>query len=82
MTIVNLYRYNESGVICITPIQRERTDVPYKFRLIASEGKVVTDGNIALTVVDIATADIGNWYEDEILSDTEALSLIVRGGNT
>lgn len=59
MTIKNLYRYeNTDGSISISPIQREETDTPYMYRVIADEGKVLTDGTNITPCTDTHTPEI------------------------
>jgi len=50
---VNLYRYkNEDGSISITPNKISPLDPVYKYRLIADEGEVLTDGDNEYYCVD------------------------------
>lgn len=65
MTIKNLYRYeNTDGSYSISPIQNEETDMPYMFRVIADEGKVLTDG--------IDTTPCTDTHTPEIYTETDA----------
>ncbi len=54
-------------------------------RLIADEGKVLTDGTSEWNCVDALPDEVGKWSEidapatDEPISDTEALQIITGG---
>ena len=64
MQKVNLYRYdNEDGSVTVTPIQRNPTDPVYKMRLIADEGKILTDGEYKTPCIDCTLEDVDRWYE-------------------
>ena len=66
MEKINLYRYEEEdGSVTITPKQREETDIPYKERLVADEGYILTNGEIETVCVDIDFSDENNWEEKE-----------------
>ena len=36
-----------------------------RLRLVADEGKILTDGDFRGYVVDISEIDKGNWYEED-----------------
>ena len=63
MTTVNLYKYIERSSTVITPNKREAADTPYCYRLVADEGKSVTDGIIYAPCVD--THNPENYREVE-----------------
>lgn len=64
MIKVNLYKYlNEDGSITVTPVQHEVSDLVYKMRLIADEGKILTDGVDETPCSDCALDEIDRWYE-------------------
>ena len=64
MQKVNLYRYeNEDGSITVTPIQRNPDDLVYKLRLIANEGKILTNGERETPCTDCALDDVDRWTE-------------------
>ena len=54
-------------------------------RLIADEGKVLTNGTNEWNCVDVPPDEVGNWSEidatvtDEPISDAEALEIITGG---
>lgn len=59
MTIKELYKYeNTDGSYSVSPIQREETDIPYMFRVIADEGKILTDGINTTPCIDTHTPEI------------------------
>lgn len=66
MQKVNLYRYeNEDGSITVTPVQREASDPVYKMRLIAEDGKILTDGASETPCTDCTLEDVDKWYEKD-----------------
>ena len=89
MTTIDLYVYaNQDGSITVTPTARNQNDTPGKYRLIASEGHVLTNGVKRLRMVD--TDSPNSWSEvraqpSEIrqhsprISDAEALRIITGG---
>ncbi len=72
MRKINLYKYGgEDGSTIITPIQRTNKDEPYKYRLIADEGKVLYDGEKYTSCIDVKSMDVNLWKEvDEFLMQT------------
>ena len=61
------------------------TEIAYA-RLIADEGKVLTDGTSEWNCVDVLPEDVDKWNEidapapeDDEISDTEALNIITGG---
>ena len=53
MKIIGLYRCtNSDGSISITPEKRAKTDIENQYRLIADEGKVITDGKETYYCID------------------------------
>ncbi len=72
MQQIELYRYVEQdGSITVTPIKRSDTDTVHKIRLIADEGKALTDGENITTVIDVAISDINNWQEIDEPQESE-----------
>lgn len=63
MQKINLYRYETNGKVTITPNAKNSNDEPSRFRLIADEGCVLTNGEINTPAIDIAMEDIGFWSE-------------------
>lgn len=69
MQIINLYKYyRETGCVTVSPI---KPDCEYTelVRLVADEGKVLTDGETITSCVDTDTAD--GWYETDIPIEIE-----------
>lgn len=88
MQKIILYRYRRSdGGLTIGPNQPEG-EYTMLSRLIADEGKVLTDGT-DFTTPCIDVDDVSGWYEidepepeevDEEISDSEALDIITGRG--
>lgn len=58
MQIINLYRYEQSNGIVITPNQRDSEDVPHAYRLIADEGKSLVKDEVDIgQCIDTPTTD-------------------------
>lgn len=74
MKPIKLYRYaREGGGVTISPVN---PDVDYQelLRLIADKGKLLTDGNIQVSCIDVSTSD--GWTEIDIPEEVStALSL-------
>jgi hypothetical protein len=71
MQIKNLYRYRgEGGTVDTTvllPLEHEDM-----YRLSADAGKILTDGENDVSVIDIPVADLDRWTEiDEPTEDAE-----------
>lgn len=63
MTIKNLYKIiRADGGVTISTAQPDGDYVPY-LRLIADDGKVMTNGTIKAPVVDVPDGDQGLWAE-------------------
>lgn len=63
MRKVKLYRYIGKNGIITTPILLEGTKVYEMFTLIASEGKVLTDGEKIRDTVTIFADELDQWSE-------------------
>lgn len=65
-------------------IYGDDTEIDY-VRLIADEGKMLTNGTNEWNCVDVLPEEVGKWSEidapvtDEPISDTEALQIITGG---
>lgn len=80
MRKINLYRYVEGRSIIVTPVQRSTADVPYKYRLIADEGMILTDGVDMTECVDVLCENAEKWSETEReIPAEEALDIIIGG---
>ena len=65
MTIIQLYRYEEGGGVSISP-RMPAEGVSYTTewkRLVADEGKVLTNGEAQVTVIDTTNPD--EWSEED-----------------
>lgn len=69
MKTVNLYRYDETNGIAVTPNIRNDGDAPYAYRLIAESGKILKNGNELTYCVDTKTSD--DWAEIDDVADKE-----------
>lgn len=63
MKKIKLYRYIGKNGIITTPILLEGTKVYEMFTLIASEGKVLTDGEKVRDTVTIFADELDQWSE-------------------
>lgn len=80
MRKINLYRYVEDRSIIVTPVQRTSGDAPYKYRLIADEDMVLTDGVNVTECIDVLCKDEAKWNETEReIPAEEALNIIIGG---
>lgn len=71
-----VYRYTRpDGGVSISPV-KPNTEYTELTRLVAEEGRTLTDGVTETTCVDTDNPDA--W--DEILTDSETLSIILGGG--
>lgn len=69
MKTVNLYRYDETNGIVVTPNIRNDGDTPYAYRLIAESGKILKNGDELTYCVDTKTPD--DWEEIDDVADKE-----------
>ena len=77
MQTIQLYNFNRpDGGMTVTPVRPSeagfRTDY---VRLVADDGKIITDGEIVTCCVDVHTDDAGRWTElaEEPIAEDEAL---------
>lgn len=59
----DLYRYTGRNGIITSLVHLEDAKFFPMYRLIADEGKVLTDGEITLKSIDIFAEDLGKWTE-------------------
>lgn len=65
----NIYRYLGRNGIITTPIILEGvTSIPM-YRLIADNGKKLTNGLIQVSQIDVFEDELDNWYEISIEAD-------------
>ena len=69
MKTVNLYRYDETNGIAVTPDIRNDGDTPYTYRLIAEPGKILKNGDELTHCIDTKTPD--DWEEIDDVADKE-----------
>ncbi len=71
MQIITLYKYErENGGITVSP-KKPRVSYTEMYRLIAEEGKVLTNDITTTTCTDIAKEDILMWREIEAPKEEE-----------
>ena len=63
MRIVTLYRYKTDSGVVVSPIE-PTCEYTTLVRVIADEGKVITDGDTIASCIDTETAD--GWAEIEM----------------
>lgn len=84
MIIKTLYTGNG---VSLSPQNAEGRTVSSYVRLVADDGRAITDGNIVTTCVDVIVDNVGLWSdcellpvpEDDELSAEEALEIITGG---
>jgi hypothetical protein len=66
MKKINRYRYLGKNGIITTSVLLEGNDPINMYRLIADEGKILTDGEIYTRQVEIFAEDLNKWSEVKI----------------
>ena len=61
----DLYRYTGRNGIITSLVHLEDAKYYPMYRLIADEGKVLTDGELIVKSIDIFAEDLGKWTEIE-----------------
>lgn len=59
----NLYRYTGRNGIITSLVHLEDAKFFPMYRLIADEGKMLTNGEVVVKSIDIFAEDLGNWTE-------------------
>lgn len=76
--------YNGDGASLSPKYEEGRTESAY-VRLVADDGMMLKNGDVATTCIDVLAADVDNWTEveyseqDEDIDDAEALQIILGG---
>ena len=65
----DLYRYVGRNGIITSLVRLENVKYFPMYRLIASEGKILTDGEIKTKLIDIFAEDLNKWTEVEDKAD-------------
>lgn len=69
MRTVTLYKYERpNGGLTVTPVKPDTTDYTVGYRLIADEGKAITDGTRTAICVDVESTD--GWSDCELPEET------------
>ena len=63
MTKKNLYRYFGRNGMITSLVLLDNIEHLLMYRLIADEGKVLTDGQLKVKSIDIFSEDLGKWTE-------------------
>lgn len=58
-----LYQYMGTNGIIVSPVHLEDVYYIRKIRLVADEGKTLTNGTTKVQSVEIPEADLSNWTE-------------------
>lgn len=69
MKKINRYRYLGKNGILTTSVLLEGNEPIYMYRLIADEGKILTNGEIYTSEVEIFAEDLEKWVEEDIQED-------------
>ena len=69
MKKINRYRYLGKNGILTTSVLLEGNEPIYMYRLIADEGKILTNGEIYTYEVEIFSEDLNKWTEEDIQED-------------
>ena len=69
MKKINRYRYLGKNGILTTFVLLEGNEPIYMYRLIADEGKILTNGEIYTSEVEIFAEDLEKWAEEDIQED-------------
>ena len=63
MTKKNLYRYFGRNGMITSLVLLDNIEHLLMYRLIADEGKMLTDGELKVKSIDIFAEDLGKWTE-------------------
>lgn len=87
MQTITLYRYTRpDGGVTVSPEQPdEETAYELRYRLIADEGRSLTNGEVFTQCTDTATPDawqeVADGDDTDELSDTAALNILLGGAD-
>lgn len=80
MTQINLYT---GGGVSLSPLNGEGRYLSDYVRLVAGEGKALTNGTVIFKCIDVLATDASNWTEidepGQELTPEEALYVILGG---
>ena len=69
MQVINLYKYiRENGGVTVSP-NKPNVEYTEMYRLVADEGKILTNGEIVTSCVDVET--IEGWNEIEATDEAD-----------
>ena len=69
MKKINRYRYLGKNGILTTSVLLEGNEPIYMYRLIADEGKILTNGETYTHEVEIFSEDLNKWTEEDTQED-------------
>lgn len=70
MQIVTLYKYErENGGLTVSPIKPDNTTYTIGYRLLADDGKAITDGTATVICVDVDSVE--GWSDCELSEETD-----------
>lgn len=73
MQTITLYRYTRTdGGVSTSPVKPDTAEYSVKYRLIAEEGKALTDGTTVAGCVDVESPD--GWTEIDAPNDWSEMS--------
>lgn len=76
MEVRTLYRYEQDGKVIVSPI-KPLGDYTTTYRVIAEDGKEITDGAYTATVID--TDNPNEWTEVEVAEAEEIVNILTGG---
>lgn len=82
MIIISLYT---GAGVSLSPIKTDERKLSPYVRLIAEDGKAITDGAVITTCKDVLETDVPKWTDCEVeelsvdITDTDAVAIIVGG---
>lgn len=72
MTIKNLYKIiRPDGGTTVTPEMPTGMEYTLMYRLIADDGKILTDGETETCCIDVEVEDVDKWTEIDEQEETE-----------
>ena len=75
------------GGASLSPVQRDGSIDSDYIRIVADEGKAITNGTIVTTVIDVINSDVQNWSDCDLppvppepepaIDDSEAIEILL-----
>ncbi len=70
MRTVNIYKYTGENGCVVSPVKLGMTNEPM-VRLVADEGKMLINGEVNATVIDILAEEASYWTEVDLPEEVE-----------